>query len=84
MKLRFRVGDLDLPERRKGYTSRRKEEEVDGQNCRCGEAIGSRSHIVAESELNKEERDVLEGEMRDVNKGGMESFYALDSMEKTM
>ena len=27
MKLRFRVGDLDLPERRKGYTSSREEED---------------------------------------------------------
>ena len=27
VKLRFRVGDLDLPERRKGYTSSRGEEE---------------------------------------------------------
>ena len=65
-KLRFRVGDLDLPERRKRYTSKRVEEEVDKQNCQCGKAIESRTHIVAKCELYQEERDVLEGEMRDL------------------
>ncbi|CAM9703406.1 unnamed protein product, partial [Sphacelaria rigidula] len=33
------------------------EEEVDGQNCLCGEAIENRSHRVAKCELYKEERD---------------------------
>ena len=58
LKLRFRVGDLDLLERRKRYTSRREEEGVDAQNCPCGKAMESRTHIV-ECELYKEERDVL-------------------------
>ena len=66
-KLRFRVGDLNLSERRKGYTSGRGEEEVDAQHCPCGKAIGSRTHIVAECELYQEERNVLDGEMRDLN-----------------
>ena len=34
--LQFRVGNLDLPERRKRYTSSREEE--DAQMCPCGEA----------------------------------------------
>ena len=38
LKLRFWMGDLDLPERRKRYTSKRVEEEVDKQNCQCGKA----------------------------------------------
>ena len=59
--------DLDLPERRKRYTPKRVEEEVDKQNCPCGKAIESRTHIVAECELYQEERDALEGEMRDLN-----------------
>ena len=42
------------------------------------------SHSVAECELYQEERDVLEGEMRDLNKSGMKSFDALDSREKTI
>ena len=86
LKLRFRVGDLDLPERRQRYTSSRVEE-VDKQNCpsmACGKTIESRTHIVAECELYQEERDVLEGEMQDLNKSGMESFDALDSLEKTI
>ena len=35
-KLRFRVGDLDLAERRKSYTSSREEEDVDVATiCAC-------------------------------------------------
>ena len=44
-KLRFRVGDLDLPEERKRYTSSR-EEEVDAQMCLCGKAIESGTPTV--------------------------------------
>ena len=54
LKLRFRVGDLDLPERRKRYTRSREEEEIDAQICPCGEAIESRSDIVGECEMYKE------------------------------
>ena len=40
LKPRFRVGDLDLPERRKRYTSSREEEEdVDAHMCPCGTTI---------------------------------------------
>ena len=60
------------------------EEEVDKQNCPCGKAVESRTHIVAECELYKEERDVLEGEMRELDKSGKKSFDALDSREKTI
>ena len=38
LKLRFRVGDLDLPERRQRYTSSRGEEE-DAQMCPYGKAV---------------------------------------------
>ncbi|CAM9108471.1 unnamed protein product, partial [Sphacelaria rigidula] len=68
----------------KGFTSSRVEEEVDAENCPCGKAIESRSHIVAKCELYTEERDVLQEEMRDVTEGGMSSFDALGSSEKTM
>ena len=37
---------------------------------------------MAESELYQEERDVLEGEMRDSNKRGMGSFDVFDRREK--
>ena len=60
------------------------EEEEDKKKCPCGKAIESRNHIVAECELHQEERDVLEGEMRDLNKSSMESLDALDSREKTI
>ena len=46
LKLRFRVGDLDLPEGRKKDTSRRGGEEEDAQMCPCGKAIESRTHMV--------------------------------------
>ena len=78
------MGDLDLPKRRKRYTTKRVEEEKDKQSCPCGQAIESRTHIVAECEVYQEERDVLEGEMRDLNKSGMKSFDALDSREKRL
>ena len=72
---------------RKRYTSKRVEEEVDIQNCPCGKAKESRTHIVAEcelyqEELYQEERDVLEGEMRNSNKGCVGSFNALDTPGK--
>ena len=62
LKLRFRVGDLDLPERRKRYTSSRGEEEEDAQMCPCGKAVESRTHIVRECEIYKKERNVLRGD----------------------
>ena len=39
LKRRFRVGDLDLPERRKIYTSSREEENVDARMCPRGTTI---------------------------------------------
>ena len=83
LKLRFRVGDLDLPEGRKGYTSSREEEEVDAQMCPSGKAIESRTHIVGECELYKEERDVSK-EMREIDECDMEEFGTLSSTEKTI
>ena len=37
LKLRFRVRDLDLPERRKRYTSSREEEDMDAHMCRVAQ-----------------------------------------------
>ena len=55
LKLRFGVGDLDLSERRNIYTSSR-----EATNMRpCGTTIESRTHIVGECEICKEERDAL-------------------------
>ena len=51
LKVRFRAGDLDLPERRKRYTSSRGEEEEDAQMCPCGKAVESRTHVVGECEI---------------------------------
>ena len=48
--LRFSVADLDLPERRKRYTSSREGEEVDPQVCPCGKAMTS---IIIESTTHK-------------------------------
>ena len=39
LKLRFRVGDLDLPEIIKRYTSSREEENVATYMCPCGTTI---------------------------------------------
>ena len=83
LKLQFRVGDLDLPERRKRYTSRREEEE-DAQMCPCGKAKDIRTHIVRECEMCKEERDVLEEKMRRLllDECDTEKFSTLHISEK--
>ena len=54
LKLRFRVGDLDLPERKR-YTSSREEEDVATNMCPCGTTIESRTHIVGECQRYKKE-----------------------------
>ena len=78
LKLLYRVGDLDLPERRKRYTtSSREEEDVVTHMCPCGTTIESRTHIVGECEIYKEERDVLEEEMRKFDVCDMEEFGKL-------
>ena len=73
-----------LPERSKRYTSSREEEEIDTQMCPCGKAIESRTHIVGECEIYKEERDVLEEEMREIDECDLEELDTLDSSEKTI
>ena len=74
LKLRFRVGDLTLPERRRRYTSSREEKEVDAQMCPCGKTIESRTHIVRECEVFKGERDVLKEETREIDECDMEDL----------
>ena len=44
LKLRFRVGNLDLPEKRKKYSSSQEEEDVATNMCPCGTTIASRTH----------------------------------------
>ena len=83
LKLRFRIEDRDLPERRKRYISSRVEDE-DAQTCPCGKVRESRIQLVAECELYKDEHDILEEEMREVKEGGIKSFDALDIREKTI
>ena len=41
--------------------------------CTCGKAVESRTHIVGECEIFKEERDVLE-EMRSIDESGGRSL----------
>ena len=63
MNLQFRVGDLDLPERRKRYSRSGVEEEEDAQIdvplWRSKKSKESITHIVGECKMYKE-RDVLE------------------------
>ena len=79
--LRFRVGDLDLPERRKRYTSSLEEEDVATNMCPCGTTIKSRTYI--ECEICKKERDALE-ETRKLDVRDTEEFGRLDRSEKTI
>ena len=50
LKLRFRVGELHLPERIKRYTSSSREDE-DAQMCPCGKAVHSLTHIMEECDI---------------------------------
>ena len=85
LKLRYRVGDLDLPERRKRYTSSREEEDdLVTRMCPCGTTVESRTRVVGECETDKEERDALEEEMRKSGVCDMEEFGSLESSEKTI
>ena len=86
LKLRCRVDDLDLSERRRGYTGSReeKEEQVNAQMCPYGKAAERKTHIVGECEIYKEERDVLQEEMREIDECDIEEFGTLDSNEKTI
>ena len=84
LKLRFRVGGLDLPERRKRYSSSREEEDVATNMCPCGTTIEGRTHTVGESEMYKEERDALEEEMSKLDVRDVEEFGRLESIEKTI
>ena len=56
---------------------------MDAHMCPCGTTIESRTHIVGECNIYKEERDVLE-EMRKLDKCDMEEFGRLESSEKTI
>ena len=71
--MRFRVGEPDLPEPGNRNTSTPVEEKEGAQNCRCGDTDESRTHKVGECELYKEERNVLEQEMRETSECNMEN-----------
>ena len=83
LKRLFRLGDLDLPETRKKYTSSR-EEDAATNMCPRGTTIESGTHMVGECEMYKEERDALEEETRKLDVCDMEEFGILESSEKTI
>ena len=52
--------------------------------CPCGTTIESRTHIGGEREIYKEERDVLEEEMRKFDECDMKEFGRPESSAKTI
>ena len=84
MKLRFRIGDLDLPERRIIYTSSGWEEDVATNMCPCGTTVERRTRMVGECEIYKEGRDALEEETRKLEVSDIEEFSRLEGSEKTI
>ena len=83
--LRFLVGDLNLPKRRKRCTSSRVEEAEGVQSCRCVNADERRTHTaVEECELYKEERNVSEEDMGRIDGCDMTKFGTLSTSEKTI
>ena len=73
-KLRFRVGDLDLPDNRARYTSSWEEEEEGAQSCPCGNPDERTAYMMADCELYKDERNVLEEDMTKIDGCDMEKF----------
>ena len=80
LELRFRVGDLDLPERRDIPVVERRTWLPN--MCPCCTTIQSRTHIVRGCEIYKEEPDALE--MRKLCGCDTEEFGRLESSEKTI
>ena len=60
------------------------QEEEGAQSCPCGNADDSRTHIVKECELYKEDRNVSGEALRKIEGCGMEKFGTLDGSEKTI
>ena len=52
--------------------------------CPCGTAIESRTHIIGECEIYKEDRDVFVEEMRKLDERDMEEVDRLESRQKTI
>ena len=83
LKLPFRVANLDLPERRKRYTSSGEEEDVVTNMCPCSPTIESSTHTGGECEVYRKGRGVLE-EMRKLDDCDMEEFGRIEIIEKTI
>ena len=61
LKLRLRIKDLDLPERKTRHTRSREEEDILYEMmCLWGKAMKSNTHTEGECEMHKKARDVLE------------------------
>ena len=52
--------------------------------CPHGTSIESRTHIVGECEIYKEERHALEEEMREIDVCDVQEFGRLECREKTI
>ena len=59
-------------------------DDVSAHMCPCSTTIKSRTHIIGECEIYKEERDALLEEMRKLDVCDMEEFGRLESSEKTI
>ena len=74
LKLRFRVGDLDVPEERGIPEVRRRGKNI--HRCAFVAKKESRTNIVRECEMFKVERDVVE-EMRKIDERDMDKIGTL-------
>lgn len=80
LKKQFRIGDLDLPEGRKRYISNTEEQDT-MKACPYGKAGESRTHIIEECELCRDEREALEEQTRNIG-CGMAKFSAFGKSAK--
>ena len=83
LKLRFLSKGCGPTIKKKEIYQCSREEDVATNMCPCGTRIESRTHIVGECVIFKEERDALE-ETRKIDVCDMEEFCRLESSEKTI
>ena len=83
LKLRFRVGGLDPPQRRKRHT-RSQEKDAGAHMCPCGGTIESRTHAVGDWNRQEGTGCVRGGDEEIRRVCDMEEFGRLESSEKTI
>ena len=82
LKLRPRVEDLGLPERKTIYISSREAEDVGSYICPCRTTTRRRTYTVARSKIYKEEQDAFEEGMRTLDVCDLDELGRLERVTR--